>query len=128
MTAISRVLLVLAAAVLAVGGIMHARAFQGTVAAVGKSDLAPFYGDSLKALWLADSATLLILAALYLLVAARPAVAGKVVVALTALIPAATAAMLYMFLGKFFAAHMLVGASLLVLVGVAGLPKTGVTR
>lgn len=119
----ARLLLVFAAIVLAVGGIMHARAFDGTVAAIAKSNLPPFYGNSLKALWLTDSATLLILSVLYAVVAARPTAAGKIVVMLTALIPAATAVLLYIFLGGFLAGHLLLSASALVGAAVIGLPQ-----
>lgn len=125
---VARLLLSLAAMVLAIGGIMHARAFPGTAAAVAKSDLAPFYGNSLKALWLTDSATLLILAVLYLLVAARPGVASRLVIVLTTLIPMATAVFLYVFLGTFFAAHLLLGAAVLVLAAAPGLSSTSGTR
>lgn len=121
---ISKILLVMAALVLAVGGVMHARAFAGTDAAVAASNLPAFYGNSLKALWLADSAILLILAALYGVVAVRPALASRTVVVLTALIPAATAACLYVFLGKFFAAHMLMGAGVMVVVAATLLPRS----
>lgn len=119
----SRVLLAAAALSLAAGGVMHARAFAGTDAAVAASNLPAFYGNSLRALWLSDSAILLILAVLYVVVAVRPTMASRVVV-LTALIPAATAACLYVFLGKSFAAHLLMGASGMVVAALLLLPRS----
>jgi len=111
-----RLLLSLSALVLAAGGLMHARAFGKTVAAVAASNLEPFYGASLQALWLIDSATLLTLALVFLLVAARPALAAGGVLALVAIIPAATALFLYKFLGSFLPAHLLLGAAVAALV------------
>jgi len=90
-----------------IGGASHAAAFNRTLAAVATSDLAPFFGGSLKLLWLADSATMFILAALFGLIASRPITATRPVVLLLALIPAATAVLVYLFLGNFFAGHIL---------------------
>src|SRR5262245_12622951 len=109
---------VVSAALLAMGGIMHTRAFGRASAAVASSSLPVFYGSALKALWLIDSATLLVLAAILLLLAARPAHASGAVVVLLALIPAATAAMLYTFMGPFLPAHVLLVAAFLA--GLAG--------
>jgi hypothetical protein len=66
-----RLLLVAAASLLALGGLMHARAFGRAAVAVASSSLPEFYGNAFKALWLIDSETLLVLAALLGLVAAR---------------------------------------------------------
>ncbi len=54
--------LVASAALLALSAVMHTRAFGK--AAVAASSLAEFYGNALKALWLIDSATMLVLAVL----------------------------------------------------------------
>jgi hypothetical protein len=116
---VPRLFLSLSALVLAAGGIMHARAFAKTVAAIAASDLEPFYGGSLKALWLIDSATLLTLALVFATVAARPGLVSRPVILLLAIIPAATAAFLYKFIGNFLPAHMLLGAA--VAAGIAGL-------
>ena len=114
-----RLLLSLSALVLAAGGMMHARAFPKTLAAVAASDLEPFYRGSLKALWLIDSATLLTLALVFAAVAARPRLVSRPVILLLAIIPAATAFFLYKFIGNFLPAHMLLGAA--VGAAVAGL-------
>jgi len=124
MTLSARPLLLIAAALLVgLGGIMHARAFGRAAAAVASSSLPEFYGRSLKALWLIDSATLLVLAAVFGLLAARPEHASGVVIVLLALIPGATAAMLYTFMGPFLPAHMLLLSALMA--GFAGLLGNG---
>lgn len=112
-----RFLLAFSAAILALGGLMHARAFGGTVAAVAASNLPPFYGSSLKALWLIDSATLLTLAVIFAAVAVAPGLGSRLVVVLLALVPAATALLLYRYLGSFLPAHMLITAAAAAAVG-----------
>jgi len=102
-----RLLLGFSSLVLALGALVHAAAFAKALAAVGRSNLAPFFGTCLKALWLADSTTCLILAATFGLIAARPAAATRPLVLLLALIPTATAVLIYTFLGAFFAGHFL---------------------
>jgi hypothetical protein len=105
------------AVVMAAGGVLHARAFDRTLAALADSNLAPFYANALKALWLADSATLVTLAAAFGLIAARPSLATRPVIMVLAVVPAATASCLYKFLGDFVPAHMLIGSALAALVG-----------
>ncbi len=118
--ALPRWLLASAAALLLLGAVMHTSAFARTRAAVAASNLAAFFGQSLKALWLIDSMTLLTLAVVFGLVAARPTLASGAVVALLALVPAATTMLLYSFIGGgFFPAHLLLLAAALAF--VAGL-------
>lgn len=114
-----RLLLALSALIMAAGGLLHARAFDKTVAAVANSNLATFYANSLKALWLIDSATLLTLAVVFGLIAARPSLATRLVIIVLAVIPAATAFFLYKFIGNFVPANMLMGAAIAAV--VAGL-------
>ena len=114
-----RLLLMASAGMLALGGLMHARAFGKAASAVASSSLPVFYGSSLKALWLIDSATLLVLSAVFGLVAARPVLASGTVITLLALIPGATAALLYIFMGTFLPAHILLASALMTM--VAGL-------
>ncbi len=106
-----RLLLALSSLLLAAGGVVHAAAFSKARAAFGAPDLMPFFANSAKALWLADATTLWIVAAVFGLIAARPAAASGPVAMLVALIPAATAALIYVFLGSFFAAHLLLVAA-----------------
>jgi len=112
-----RLLLGTAALLSGLGGVIHAAAFRKALMALGASNLPAFYAGSSKGLWLADSATLLILAAIFGVVAVRPSAASRPVVLLVALIPAATAVLLYMFLGNFFAGHLLLAIAVLAIVG-----------
>ena len=106
-----RFLLAFSSILLLVGGIAHAAAFNRALAVIAASNLPPFIGNSFKALWLADSATQVILAVLFGLVAARPSTATRSMVALPALIPATTAVLIYTFLGGFYAGHLLLVAA-----------------
>jgi len=118
---VPRLLLALSAAVLALGGLMHARAFDRTVSAVTTSNLPAFYAGSLEALWLIDSATLLTLAIVLGLIAVRSELAKGPVIILLALIPAATAFFLYHFIGNFLPAHMLSASAAATALGGWGL-------
>ena len=101
-----RLLLAFSSSLMAFGGTMHALAFHRTLSAIAASKLAPFFGNTLKLLWLGDSATMFVLAAIFGLLAVRPAVATRPLVLLVALVPAATAVLIYVFLGNFFAGHL----------------------
>jgi len=103
----SRTLLVLPALLLTFGGVTHARAFGKAAAAVAQSNLDPFFGRALKALWLMDSAGMLVLAAVCVALVVRPHFAPGPVLALLSLIPLSTAVLLYAFIGNFPPAHML---------------------
>lgn len=100
-----RLLFTFSAIVLLVGGLMHAAAFRKAVSAVSASDLPPFFGNSLKGLWLIEAATLMILAVAFACLAARPALANRAIVIFLAMIPAATALFLYKFIGNFLPAQ-----------------------
>src|SRR5438445_6682705 len=106
-----RLLLAGSSFILALGGPVHAAAFNKAAAILAAANLPPFYAGSFKGLWLADSATLLALAATFGFIAARPAAASRPVLMLLALIPAATAGLIYHFVGSFFAAHLLMTAA-----------------
>jgi hypothetical protein len=110
---ISRISLGAAAALLAFGGLTHARAFDTASSIVQSSNVPAFYANVFKAFWLMDSATLLLLAAVLGLVAAKPSTASRAVILLLALMPATTAALLYMFLGAFVPAHLLLAAAVI---------------
>jgi hypothetical protein len=117
---IPRLLLATAAAIFAFGGAMHAAAYTAkALPSIGSSNLPPFLGAEIKVLWLADSTTLIALALVLGFIAAKPTSATKAVVMLLAVVPAATTALLYIFLGPFYAGHLLLAASAMVF--VAGL-------
>ena len=111
----ARVLLLVAAALLLIGGVLHAAAFGGAVSVLSGVSMPPFYSGSFKGLWLIDSATLVSLAVLLGFIATRPGSATGFVLVLVALIPAATAVLIYTFVGPFFPVYMLVVAAVAVL-------------
>jgi hypothetical protein len=114
-----RLLLLIAALLELFGGVVHAMAFHKAVAALAASNLASFFGASLKIFWLADSANAVILAAIFALFAWQPQRASRPVIFLLALMPAAIGVLLYAFLGNFFAApFMLVIAALVFAAGL----------
>ena len=105
---LSRVFLALAAAILVAGAWMHTSAFHRAAEAVARSDLETFFAHSLLALWLIDSSVMTVFAMLFVAICIRPAIASRLVVALLGLVPAATAYLLYRFVGGgFIPAHML---------------------
>src|SRR5260370_23086150 len=104
----ARLLLSASAALALVGGVMHGLALPKNDAALNASDLPAFFAGSAKGLWLADSATLILLAAIFGLAALKPGTATRSSLVLAALIPLSTAALIYRFLGPFFAGHLLV--------------------
>ena len=109
-----QLMLGVASFLMALGGAMHAAAFNRAAVAIAGSNLPRFFGDCSKALWLADSTTMFSLAALFGLIAAKPSAATRPVVMLLALIPAATGVLIYVFLGSFFAGHILMATAILV--------------
>jgi hypothetical protein len=112
---IARALLGLAALLLALGGTMHLKAYPKAVAAVAASNLADYFGNALKALWLMDSAGMFALAVACAVIAARPGSASGLVIATLGTIPAATAILLYVFIGPFIGAHVLIATAAAIL-------------
>src|SRR6266700_258048 len=102
---VKRLFLTLSALALAAGAFMHAAAFNKISSAIARSDIASFAGNSLKVLWLADSVTALLLAAVFGIAAARPSISSNWIVMLLAMIPAATAVLIYTFVGNFIGGH-----------------------
>jgi hypothetical protein len=113
---VSRILLAVSAFVFAGGGILHALAASKAFSSIDASNLAPFLGKELKMLWLADSTTLVVVALICGTLAFRPTAAARSITMLVALVPGATAVLLYTFLGGFYAGHLLMVTSALVLV------------
>jgi len=98
-------------ALLLFGAIAHARAFPGAAAALSDARMPERYAADFRVLWLADSATLLIVAIVLAMLAVRPAAASRSVTIAVAAVPAATAALLYTFVGNFYAGHLLLGTA-----------------
>jgi hypothetical protein len=114
-----RVLLAISSLILLAGGTIHAAAFRRFDAAVAATSLSPFYGNASRALWLIDSATQFIVAAAFAFIAIRPASASAPVIALIGLVPAATAVLIYVFVGNFAAGHLLTAAAMPALIAAA---------
>jgi hypothetical protein len=117
-----RLLLAFSSFLLAASGLLHAAAFSRALPVIARSGLPAFYANSFKTLWLADSATLLALAGVFGFFVARPAAATRSVVLLLALIPAATAVLMYVFVGRFFVVPLLLAPAIAAF--VAGLRVT----
>ena len=101
---------------------MHALAFSSAASAA--TALPPFFAGSLKLLWLADSAAMLALSAVFVFAAVRPDAAARPVIPILSLIPIATAMLIYRFVGAFFAAPLLATAGGLALLASLVAPPT----
>jgi len=108
---ISRLVLALCSLLLFFGAFAHARAFRVASAAIDHASLRPIYAQDFKTLWLADSTTLATVALFFAILAIRPAVSRHALLLTVALIPAATAALIYVFVGSFYAGHLLIGTA-----------------
>ena len=107
----TRILLGFSSLVLTLGAAAHALAFRKALTTLAGVDISPGMSGSFKALWLADSTTCVIVATIFLIVAVRPSSAAGWLTMIVALIPAATALFIYIFLGNFYAGHMLLVAA-----------------
>jgi ABC-type spermidine/putrescine transport system permease subunit I len=114
---LARLCFITAALILATGAVMHASAFPRIQEALHNSNLTPFAANSLRTLWLADSATCLLIAGFFAYLTASPSSSSRCAVLLVALIPAATAVMIYIFVGSFFGGHILLAAAVAALAG-----------
>ena len=119
-----RLLLVFSAVILGAGAFMHASAFGKIQSALGASDLVPFAANSLRVLWLADSATSIFVAACFAMAALKPATATRWLVVVLALVPVATAALIYYFMGSFIGGHIQLAAGVFALIGGIQYPGT----
>src|SRR5260370_20324926 len=86
-----RFLLIFAAVLSIAGAALHAAAFSKALPLIAASGLPPFYSSSFKGIWLAGSATLTVLSAVCMVIAARRQMATRWVLMLPAFIPRATA-------------------------------------
>jgi hypothetical protein len=118
-----RILLVLAAFLLAGGGVFHALAFRKALSVIEGSNLPAFDAHAVEALWLSDATTLVAVASFYLYIAARPAAASRTALLLVTLIPLATALLIYTFVGNFIPGHILIVATLLAAVAAMLFPS-----
>ena len=106
-----RILLAFSSFILAFSAFAHGAAFRRAVSVIDAGNVPPMFGNSFKVLWLADSTTCLLLAVVFAVVAARPSAAAGRAVTLVALVPGATGVLIYVFLGGFYAGHLLLAAA-----------------
>jgi len=118
----ARTLLGFAAFLQAAGGAIHAAAFGHAVKAIAGTALPALFAGAFKALWLADSTTMFSLAIIFTWIAIRPIAASRAFVMLLALIPAGVGVLIYVFLGGFFAGHLLAATAVLVVIAGRLLP------
>ena len=113
---IARLLLAASSLLLASSAVIHGMTIHRALTILDASRLPPFYRDSFKVLWIADATTMFIVAAIFGSIAIRPELASRSIVALLALAYGVVAALLYTFLGRFQAAHILLIASAMALI------------
>lgn len=104
---VGRALCAASALGLAAGAIIHAKAYPGTVPAIDAAALTPFLAGAFKALWLADSAYLIALAAIQAMLTLRPGAASAGLYVLLGAIPLGVSLVMAAFLGAFPPAFML---------------------
>ncbi len=121
---VPRVLFSVAAALSMAGAALHSAAGGKALPIIAASGLPHFYSGSFKALWLADSATMAVLATICIVLTARLQIASRWLLILLACIPLATATLLYTFVGNFFAGHLLLGIAGLVILAAVRLPRS----
>jgi hypothetical protein len=124
--AFTRALLACASLIFAAGGVLHAIAFFAKAASIIESSgVKAFFGLELKVLWLADSTTLASMALLCAYAALRPSNVQKPMLCLLAFVPGSTTVLLYGFLGPFYAAHLLLLGTAMLLVAALTLHERG---
>jgi hypothetical protein len=116
-TRLSVALLWIAALGLLAIAVLHGMGMASVGAALDRADLQPFVVGAFRAVWLGFSATALLLAVLFAMAAVRRDAVGRAALGLLALVPIASALLVYLFVGPFIGAHLMlaVGAA-----GIAG--------
>src|SRR4051794_17017809 len=106
----ARLLLAVAALLLLFGGAIHATAFPKVAPVLDSASIPIFLIGASKALWLADSSNLFAVGAAFGLVAAHPRSGGRALILVLALVPFASAILIYAWVGAFFAGHLMLVA------------------
>ncbi len=121
-TRASRIPLVLAALLLIAGAALHGAGFRHALPVIAASGMPPFYTGAFKGLWLLDSWTQLVLAAILLTAFAGKIPLSRILLWLLALIPIGTATTLYTFLGPFPAEYLFLLTTILILAASLSMP------
>jgi hypothetical protein len=119
---VSRFLLGTTGLLSAAGAAVHAAAFGKALPVIANSQMPAFYSGSFKALWLADSAMMTILAFASIFLSIRVRQATRLMLFLLALFPLATALLIYAFLGGFPAGHILMAIAALLIFASISIP------
>jgi len=114
-------LLGLSAALQVIGATIHALGLTKVQSKFDGSALSPFLIGASKALWLSESAYLMVIGALFAAVAAQPGLVSPVGIMVLSLGPLAAATLIYSYVGAFFAGHLMASAAAL------GVAAAGVT-
>lgn len=110
-------MLIAAFALLAVA-VFYFLTYAGVVAAVTRSlDMAPFYRNSIRGLWLTFASQSLLFALLYFLVASRPRSVSREVIVLCGLLQLVAAILIFYFARSTTAMYLLALAAVFVLIG-----------
>ena len=113
-TRLARLLLGIAAFLLLFDVAIHTAAFAKASPLLGQIVNGDFYPGALRAVWLIDSSSLAVLAALLIAIAWRPGLATRGIVILLGLMPAAAALLFYSICGLgFLPGHLMAGAAIL---------------
>jgi hypothetical protein len=116
---VSRISLAVSALILAAGGVVHGLSYTKASDLVAQSNLKPLLAAIFNALWLTDSATAFVMALVFATLAAQPGWATRPFVAILALVPLASAAVIYATIGAFIGGHVMLAAGVAALVGAA---------
>lgn len=117
-----RILLALSSLLHLSGAIAHAMAFRRADAVLAGAHLSAVHTGMFESLFLSDSTTLTVIAAVLAFVAARPASASRTVIVLIALVSAATGTLVFVFMGGFFAGYWMLAASITAIIAAPRLP------
>ncbi|HEY1502401.1 MAG TPA: hypothetical protein VGF88_22685 [Acidobacteriaceae bacterium] len=118
----SRILLAFAALLLLGGAALHGAGFRHALPVIAASGMPRFYTGAFKGLWLLDSLTQLILAAILLAAVAGQILLSRTLLVLLALIPIGNAATLFVFLGPFPAEYLFLLVTFLLAAASFALP------
>jgi hypothetical protein len=118
----SRTLLWVTALALVAIALLHGMGVSSLGAELDAAQLKPFVAGGFRAVWLGFSVTAVLLALVFAGAALRPQFAGRAALTLLALVPIASALLVYHYIGPFAGAHMMMAAGL---IGIAGAALRG---
>lgn len=112
---ISRILLILAALPMVAGGTGHTVAFRKATAVLDASNLSSQYAAIFKGLWLSIGVVITLIGLAYLMLALWPKLATKTTLGILGALPFASAISIYLTVGNFGPAHLLIACATMAL-------------